>query len=441
MNAKHKNGYNRNYWAMATEGSCFMGGTNILSTSGAVALFISAMTGSMALVGLAVTIPTLASLIGQLATAPYLRSIRKLPEFIMKTMLFQRLVPLYMAVPLFFGAAGGWSVGIFLVLLGVFWFCDGFMSVPWGELCVRAINPELRGHMMGMQVTLGGIVSLLTGLLLTWLLATPILSENYRYAMVFVLAAVILLPSLIFMGLVRDPSPIGQPEKLHMREYYRGIPSVIRNSRPLRLAVIARMPAYVGFSAVTFMVVFGSSALHLTEAQISWLVYANIIGGLAGGFFLGETSRRFGNKKTILLCNLFVILTISMAVSLVFFPGLGYPWLFATCVFSGLTLNSWIGYFNYFLDIAPDKERSAFQVIGASIGIPFSFVGYAMGAVIDRWGFLTAFMIGGVFSVTGFLLSFRLLSRRQIYELQDEMEAAAQACAQPDLEILNGVDR
>ena len=106
-----------------------------------------------------------------------------------------------------------------------------------------------------------------------------------------------------------------------------------------------------------------------------------------------------------------------MAAPLVFFPNLGYGWLFVTCMFAGLTLNNWIGYLNYFLDIAPEEERSVFQVIGTCVGIPFSLVGYAMGAVIDRWGFVSAFVIGGIFAATALLLSFRLLSRRQIQTL------------------------
>jgi MFS family permease len=160
--------------------------------------------------------------------------------------------------------------------------------------------------------------------------------------------------------------------------------------------------------------VFGASALNLSEIQVSWLVYANIIGGLVGGILLGEASRRFGNKTNILLCNIAVFITLSMAVLLAFFPILGYIWLFVTCILASLAMNNWFGYLNYFLDIAPSEERSAFQVIGTSIGIPFSFSGYAMGAIIDNFGFVTMFTTGGVFAAAAIYLSIRLLSKRQI---------------------------
>jgi len=407
----------RNYWAMALEGSFFMGGIALLSTSGTIALFMDSMTGSMALVGLAVTIQTLFMFLGQLSIAPYVRSILKLPDFLFKHMLIQRFIPLLMAVPLFLGIVGYWPVVIFLVLRGIFWFYDGFMTVPWGELSARAIKPEMRSHMMGMQITIGGIASLATGLLLTWLLATPILTDHYRFALIFVLASMILLPSVIPIRLVRDPSPIEKPEKLPTLQYYTNIPAVIKQNKLLQHALIARIPSYIGFSTITFIVVFGVNTLDLTSAQISWLVYANIVGGLVGGITLGEISRRLGNKATIIVCNSGVFITMAMAILLAFFPELGYVWLFVTCALGSLTLGNWIGYFNYYLDIAPKHERSVFQVIGTCIGIPFSFVGFAMGAIVDQWGFITAFFIASIFATVAILFSSRLKSKDYIQAL------------------------
>ena len=417
LQPKDTGGYGRNYWAMAIEGSFFMAGIALISTSGTVALFLDSMTGSKALVGLAATVQTLFMLLGQLFIAPYIRTIRKLPAFLFKHMIIQRIIPLIMAVPLFIGVAGNWSVGIFLVLYGVFWFYDGFLTVPWGELSARALKPELRSHMMGMQVTIGGAASLLTGLLLTWLLATPSLHNYHRFAVIFILAGIILLPSVLSIRLARDPNPIEKPEKLYVRQYYARIPSIIKKNKLLQHALIARLPAFIGFSSVTFIVVFGASTLEITDAQVSWLVYANIIGGLVGGISLGEISRRFGNKMTIIVCNIGVFTALCMAVSLTFFPVLGYVWLFVTCALSSLTMNNWIGYFNYYLDIAPTPQRSVFQVIGTCIGIPFSFIGYALGAIIDNRGFITAFIIGGISAILALFLSFRLKSKDYIKRL------------------------
>ena len=117
-------------------------------------------------------------------------------------------------------------------------------------------------------------------------------------------------------------------------------------------------------------------------------------------------------------CNISVFITISMAVSLLFYPVLGYIWLFVTCALASFTMNNWVGYLNYYLDIAPDEERSVYQVIGTFIGIPFSFAGYAMGAIIDNYGYIVMFVVGGVFAVASILMSTRLLSKRQIHETQ-----------------------
>ena len=414
MSLQSKKGFDKNYWALALEGSCFMSGISCLATGGAVSLFINVMTGSKTLIGMAVTIQTLFMLVGQLYGAPYVRSIRKLPEFLFKFMAIQRFIPFLMALPLFLGVGGNLSVGIFLALLAIFWLVDGFMAIPWGELCARALKPDLRGHMMGMQVTVGGAASLLIGLLLTWLLATPVFGDNHRFAIIFMLASAILLMSLIFIRLVNDPNPIQNPERMLIRQYYSKIPSVVRGSKPLRRALLARAFSYIGFSSVSFMVVFGAGALNLSDSHASWLVYANIVGGLVGGISIGEVSRRFGNKTVILLCNVCVLIVLCMAASLIFMPGLGYAWLFATCALASLTMSNWVGYFSYFLEIAPSEERSIYQVTNTCIGIPFSFAGYAMGMVIDNFGYMTMFAIGGAFVAVTIILSLRLLPKRSI---------------------------
>jgi predicted MFS family arabinose efflux permease len=267
-----------------------------------------------------------------------------------------------------------------------------------------------------MQVTIGGAASLLAGLLLTWLLATPVLSDHRRFALIFILASVIMLMSLFFIRLVRDPNPIQIPEKLDIRRYYARVPSVIRGSKPLQRALIARAFSYAGFSTLSFIVVFGAGLLKLPETRVSWLVYANIAGGLIGGISLGEASRRFGNKAVILMCNTGVFIALAMAISLNFMPALGYGWLFAICALASLTMGNWVGYFNYFIDIAPGRDRSVFQVISVCIGIPFSFAGYAMGAVIDNFGYVAMFVTGGAFAFATILLSLRLMSKRKIQE-------------------------
>jgi len=413
---KSNKSFDRNYWAFTLDGAAFMGGLSMMTSGGVVALFIDTMTGSKTLVGLAITFQILFLLIGQLIIAPQVGAIKNIPRFMVRIALL-RVLPLFITVPLFLGADGRLSVFIFLVFYGLFWLSDGFNTIPWGELCARALKPDLRGHMMGMHVALGGVLTLLTGLLLAWLLATPLLTDSQRFGVIFLTGGIILLSSVIFVRMLKDPSPITVPEKPGFRKYYSKLPALIKQSKPLQHAIISRIPGYIGFSTITFIVVFGRYVLEITNAQVSWLVYSQLIGTLIGGYILGEASRRFGNKTVIIMCNVGVLVTLGMAIALAYFPALGYIWLFSLCAFASIWMNQWLGYFNYFLDIAPRVNRPAYQVIGSCIGIPFSFIGYAIGATIDKWGYITAFIIGIIAAVVSILVSFKLLSKKSIKEL------------------------
>ena len=411
-----KKRYDKNYWALTFEGIFFVAAVSIMASGGAVALFVDRMTGSIALVGLAVTIQPLFLLLGQLVIAPFVNAIKDIPNAMFKMMIL-RLIPNLMAIPLFLGAHPYVSIVVFFVLFGTFWFSDGLNTVPWGELSARAIKTEIRGQMMGMQVAGGSIMSLLLGLLLTWLLATPLLTDNHRFGLIFILAGVILIPSLIFIKMVKDPKPIKNPIKPNIKKYYARFLPLIKTSIPLRCAIIARIPSYFGFSALTFAIVFGSHTLDLSEYQISWLVYVQIIGGVLGGIILGEISRLLGNKPIIILSNSGTLITLIMCILLVVFPSLGYFWLLAICILASIWASNWLGYFNYFLDIAPKEDRPAFQVIGNCIGLPFAFTGFAIGAIINTWGYLVAFSIASFAAIVTILLSLRLLSWKKIREL------------------------
>jgi len=417
INRKEK-GFDRNYFALLFEGASFLGAISIMAASGAVALFIDTMTGSVALVGLAISLQALTMRVGQLLGAPFVNMIRDLPKTLFVAMIFQRILPFLMAVPLFLGFGGYTAVWIFLVLFGLFWLWDGAITVPWSELTARALKPELRGHMMGMQVAIGGGLSLLTGLLLAWLLATPSLTDSLRFGYIFILTGAVVIVSIIFIRLVKDPSPIKVPEKANFKKYYSKLPAILRNNKPLQIAIIARLPGYIGFSVITFVIVFGTHTLEMTESEISLLVYSQIAGGLIGGVVLGETSRRFGNKTVILLCNAGVIVTLGMAIILTIFPALGYIWLISLCILASLWYHNWLGYINYTLDIAPKEHRPAYQVICNVIGIPFSFISYAIGAFIESRGYASAFIIGCIAASVTIIISTRLLSRRRIKELK-----------------------
>jgi len=405
---------------MLLEGASFMGGITVMAAGSTVALFIDNMTGSITLVGLGITLQALFILAGQLIGAPLVQSIRNLPKTLFYGMTVQRIIPFIMAVPLFLGFGAYTSVVIFLVLYSLFWTMDGIITMPWGELTARAIKPELRGHMMGMQTAVGGGISLLTGLVLAWLLATPLLTDHFRFGYVWILTGVIIIVSVIFIRLVKDPSPIDTPEKVDFKKYYSKIPALIKESKPLQHAIIARIPGYIGFSVITFVVVFGSHTLNMSDIQISWLVYSKIVGGLIGGVLVAETSRIFGNKTVIILCNTGVVITILMAIALIYFPSLGYIWLIIICALASLWANNWLGYMNYVIDIAPKENRPAFFMIGNCIGIPFSFIGYGIGAIIDTWGYAIAFVLGGITAIVAIILSMRLMSRRRIKAMNIE---------------------
>ena len=397
----------RNFGFLLFEGTFFFTGMAFLDSNSVVPVFMDTYTGSLQLAGLAVALRTASSLLAQLLVGPRVPGIRNIPSFIVKVMLLCRPLPLLM-IPILFSGMSSYGIAlVFLVMFSLLWLSDGIVVVPWLDLFARTIPVKKRGKLFGYQQIFGGLGSLAAGAVIKLSLESAHLTSAGKYSIIFGMGGLTLLLSSFAMLFARDLPRKAQEERVDFIRYFRVLPGYLSKNPLYRQMILVRILSAFSTMIFPFVILFGKHIFALNPVQISNLIYVQIAGGLAGGFFWGFVSHRFGNRQVILLSQIFCILLPLLAFVCLFLAPYGVPMalLWAMAILTGMAMGSWMGFVNYTMDVVGEEERPVYFVLTSVITFPFTFVPYLAGITADHWGFVPLFAAAGIFALVNTVLA------------------------------------
>lgn len=385
----------RNYPAMLTEGIFFLMGFAFIDINAVIPVFIHSYTNSVFLAGLASTLYHASSFVMEILIGPYVKRIRNVPRYVSWLALLFRPLPLLMVPILFMNISPLIKVGSFLVMYALLRGGDGLISISWGDLFGRTIPSEKRGLLMGYQQLLGGIASLLAGMVVKTVLDHPALIDDQRYAIIFSGSAVVLIISALALFFTRDlPHSIDTTKPNHW-QYYREFPGHLKKNPIFANVVLIRVLSTTTHMVAPFIIIFGQQFFQLSSQEVSTLVYLQITGGLLGGFVWGRISKQFGHHRVIQVSMLTGFI-LSLTIILLMIAGpvrLPAGILWPLVVINGMNLNNWSGFINHTIDIASSEERTIYLMISNLVIFPFTFLTFIAGIMVESLGYLPIFII------------------------------------------------
>lgn len=402
----------RNYFALSIEGSLFFSGLAFIDANAVIPVFIFDYTQSLKLTGLATTINLALPIITQILIGPYVKSIQDMPKYITRLMFIFRPLPLLMVPVLFSSMSPNAKVAIFLVIYALFFAGDGLLLVPWNDLFGRTISSENRGKVFGNQLLWGGLGGLVAGFLIKILLESTTISDAARFSIIFSCSAAILIVSAFVMLIVRDFPHTVHALPTNNWHYYAHLPSYLKKNPHLRELSVIRILHCITSMISPLLILFGRAIFHLDIAQVSTLIYIQIVGGLLGGVLWSYVSSKFGNKHVIVLTQLIglIIPMISLACFLLMDHKILWIILWPLVLANGINMGSWIGFLNYAIDISDEDNRTINLLISNVITFPLTVLAFFAGLVADKVGFTPLFLISSLTACCGLFLSLRLKS-------------------------------
>jgi MFS family permease len=327
--------YNWNFAVNLLDGANFWFGISFISSTTIAPLFVSKLTNSSLAVGLVAVIANGAWFLPQLFTANFVERMPRKKPVVINLGLFLERLPMWLLVVSALVAGGSPSAGLVLFFVGYAWhgLGAGVIATAWQDLIASCFPVERRGRFFGITSFVGAGMGAAGAVLSTWLLKTFAFPSSFVYA--FLIASAALSLSWLFLALTREPvRPITVPRRSN-RQFFAGLPEILRRDRNFRRFLVARSLMTLGGLGWGFVTVAAVARWQVPDSTVGFYTAAYLLGQTVGNLAFGFLADRVGHKLCLELGSLAAALAFVLAWLA---PSLA--WYYAVYVLLGITLSA-----------------------------------------------------------------------------------------------------
>ena len=397
-----------NFGAFLVDYVCFGVAFAFINPSSVLPAFVGQLTDSAPVIGLVGTVFTGGWLLPQLAVARLINDKpRKKPY--MLAGLSGRITFWVIALALAAGLARYPTamLVLFFVCLGIFAASDGFASVAWFDIMARAIPLKQRGRLIGMGQVISGLAGMGVGALMRLILDRRPFPNNY--ALLFTLAGVALVPSVIALVSIREPPPEDVSPETNSRMQGNWLQLLFADLAFRRLMICRLLVGMMGL-ATSFYVVHAAGVLHLPQSVIGDFVIAQTVAGVVASVLLGLVGGRWGPRYVARIGSAAAVTGPLFALAAHLAGGgwlvQAYPFVYVAL---GVVNSAWmLGFFNYLLEIAPEGMRPAYVGLGNTIMGVLTLAPIVGGWLLEATSYTVLFGVTAAIVAAGFLFTLGL---------------------------------
>ncbi len=290
----------RNYpWNFAfnlLDGATFWLGLSFMSSATIVPLYVSKLTSSQLAIGLIAVIANSGWFLPQLFTANAVQRLPRRKPVVINLGFFTERLPLWLlplsallaveapslALALFFIGFAGHAVGA------------GLVATAWQDLVARIFPVDRRGRFFGITTFVGNGTGALGATFSAWLLATLAFSANF--VATFTLAAFFITVSWAFLALAREPEQAVTAPRQSSRQFWAGLPLLLRSDHNFRRFILARLLLVLGSMGAGFLTVAAVSRWQVPDGTVGLYTLALLLGQTVANAAAGFLADRTGHK-------------------------------------------------------------------------------------------------------------------------------------------------
>lgn len=381
-----------------------IGGTTVLP------LFISSLTASKVLVGLAGTMNRAGWYLPQLVVAGFIQHVsKKKPLYVWAGLVrLGAIWSIAMLVPILAGSRAGLFVVVFFILYSVYTIGAGVAGISFMDIVAKSISANRRGTFFGARLALGGLLSALAGFFVKDILDSRPFPGNF--ALLFVSAAVVVTAAIVSFCLAHEPHAKMTQERIPFGRFLRRAPRLLKTDRSYRTFLIVRVLLSVWSMALPFYIIYAREQMGIDPGTAGVFLSIQMIGFVVSNILWGSLSNRIGNKIVLVLVSAVAMVPPLLAIMSNRLMCLGNT----SCIsivffFLGFTLSGIrLGQNNYMLDVSPEAERPTYLGFMNTLLAPIMLLSMLGGLIIERTSFEVLFTAVMGAAVLALLIALRL---------------------------------
>lgn len=291
--------YRWNFIVNLLDGVSFWFGLNFVSSSTIMPLFISKLTMNPLIIGLIAVIAQAGWRLPQLLAVSHTERLARRKPVVVNLGFFTERLPVWLW-PLAALLAPHFPVLALFVFFGAYLWHSlgaGLIAPAWQDLIARCFPVNRRGRFFGLASFIGTGVGAIGALFSSWLLKTYSFPLNFIYA--FLIAAVFINLSWVFLALTREPVQPVSPQKPEADQFWQKLVRIIRHDHNFRRFLQARILMGLGMMGLGFVTVAAVQRWQVADSTVALYTVALLMGQASGNLLAGLLADRFGHKLSL----------------------------------------------------------------------------------------------------------------------------------------------
>jgi len=390
--------YRRNAIAIMIDNSMFYLISLGLSQYTILPLYLSKLTDSNLLIGLIPTVFVIGFALPQLWIARFLKGKRQSKKYIITVAVVQRLSILaFLLLTLFqHHLSNNLVIALFFINYAIQNLTTGAWFPMWVDFVGRAI-PHKRGMVFGLSYLIGGVLSLLGGVLITYLLTSlPYPNAISASAAIAFFASLVSLAAILCWKEVEVPE---KPEQAIAREAHGDLFLKVRKDRNFHRFLIWRGVIVALEMALPFLTINALLRMNLEDAQVGIFAVILSVSQTALNVFWGWIGDRIGYLKIILVSAFLGAVGAILAASASTVAMFYVIFFLMGAMLAGMQLAGINIIFEFAYDDVP-----TYTAINQLVLSPLSGAAPLLGGVLaGSLGYASLFWISGLVALVGFV--------------------------------------
>jgi MFS family permease len=398
--AEVESNYPWNFTVNMLDVTTFWFSFSFISPSTIMPLFVSKLTSDPLPIGLIAVIAQSAWFLPQLFTANAVEQLARKKPVVVNLGLFIERVPTWIMPGAALLAVQSPWLALAAFVGGYAWHAlgAGIAATAWQDLIARCFPVNRRGRFLGLSMFVGAGTAALGAGLSAWLLESFPFPTNFLY--IFAIAAVGITISWCCIALTRETAqPVSAAHRQSNRQFWAGLPNILRQDRNFRRFFIARILLAMGGMGVGFVTVAAVQRWQVSDADVGIYTAALLAGQTVANLVFGLLADRFGHKLCLEIGTLASFVAFATAWLA---PAQG--WFFAVFVLLGIasgaiTISGMLVVLEF---CEPQRRPTYIGLVGTAAGL-FGGVAPLLGVWLAGIGYDWLFAVSAAINLTALI--------------------------------------